>query len=297
MNWRFLKRSNTLIILAVLTTALALGAIFYVKGKTEVVASVNGEKITKTELYDLMVKQSGQEALDALISERIVQLEAKKQTIVVPQQDIQTELEKYYTNYGGQEAFLQTLANSGYTLDDVKKDLELSLKIRKLMEPRISISEDEIKTYFEENKDSFALEKQVKASHILVDTQEKATEIKKRLANGEDFAGLAKENSTDTATMDNGGELGFFAKGEMAKEFETAAFALKVGEISAPVKTEFGYHIIKVEEIKEAQVANYEQSKDSVYQTLFDQKVETEFSTWLQEMQQQYKINNFLTNQ
>lgn len=296
MKWKCLSKSNTLIILAILTTALALGAIFYIKGKSEVVARVNGEKITKTELYDLMVKQSGQEALDALISERIVQFEAKKQNIAVSEQDIQNELEKYYASYGGQEAFIQTLTNAGYSLDDVKKDVELSLKIRKLVEPRILISEDELKAYFEENKASFAQEKQVKASHIVVDTQEKATEIKKRLAGGEDFAALAKENSTDTATRDNGGELGFFGKGEMAKEFESTAFALKVGEISAPVKTEFGYHIIKVEEIKEAQAAIYEQSKDSVYQTLFDQKVDTEFSTWLQEMYQQYKIDNFLTN-
>lgn len=292
----FKKKSNIFILLAILTLILAVGAIFYVKGKSEVVASVNGQKITKTELYNLMVKQNGNQALDSLIGERIVDLEAKKHNIAVSEQDIQNELNKYYENYGGQEVFFQALTSSGFTLDDVKKDLALSLKIRKLMEPRIAISDNELMAYFEENKASFGEEKQVKASHILVDTQEKANDIKRRLASGEDFAGLAKENSTDTATRDNGGELGFFGKGEMTEEFETAAFSLKVGEISAPVKTEFGYHIIKVEVIKEAREANYEQSKDTIYETIFEQKVETEYNAWIEEMYHQYKIENFLTS-
>lgn len=297
MSWKITKKSNILVLAAaILCAALVLVVIFGEKGKSEVVAKVNGYKITKTQLYDLMVKQNGQQALDSLISERIVNLESQKQNIIVSEEDIQKELGKYYEYYGGQESFTQTLASSGYSINDVRKDLELSLKIRKLMEPRISIIEDELKTYFDENKESFAQGKQVKASHILVDTQEKANEIEKRLANGEDFAGLARENSTDTTTRDNGGELGFFSKGQMTEDFEAAAFALKAGQISTPVKTAYGYHIIKVEEIKEAQEANYEQSKDKIYDTLLEQKVETEYNTWIQEMYQQYEIQNFLKN-
>lgn len=292
MNW---KKNNIFILLAILVMILAVGAIFYVKGKSETVASVNGEKITKTELYNLMVKQNGKEALNSLIAERIVALEAQKQKIAVTDQEIQAELQKYYNDYGGQDAFLQALTSSGFTLDDVKKDIALSMKIRKLMEPRIAISDDELKAYFADNKASFAQEKQVKVSHILLDTREKADEIRKRLVNGEDFAKLAQENSTDTATRDDGGELGFIRKGEMVKEFEAAAFSLKVGQISDPVKTEFGYHIIKVLEIKEAREASFEQSKDQVYEAVFEQKVETEYNTWLEEMYQQYKIQNFLT--
>lgn len=288
------KKSNIYILLSILAIILAVGAIFYVKGKSETVASVNGDKITKTELYNLMVKQNGKEALESLIAERIVNLEAQKQKIAVTDQEIQAELQKYYNDYGGQDAFLQALTSSGFTLDDVKKDIALSLKIRKLLEPRVAISDDELKAYFSENKASFAQEKQVKVSHILLDTQEKANEIKKRLANGEDFAKLAQENSTDTATRDGGGVLGFIRKGEMVKEFDSAAFSLKVEQISDPVKTEFGYHIIKVLEIKEAQEASFDQSKQQVYEAVLEQKIETEYNTWLEEMQQQYKIEKFL---
>jgi len=290
------QRNILIILIIILCAALVPLVIFYEKGNAKV-ASVNGENINKAELYDLMVKQSGQQALDSLISQKIVDFEAEKQGIAVSEEDIQKEMEQYYKNYGGEEAFIQTLAASGYTLDDIKKDMILTVKIKKLMEPRISISEDEIKAYFEENKASFAQEKQVKASHILVDTEEKAKEIKEKLTNGEDFAQLAKENSTDTETREKGGELGFFGSGKMVKEFEEAAFALNVGEISTPVKTEYGYHIIKVEEITDAQEANYDQSKGEITNILFDQKAGTEFDTWLQEMYPQYKIENFLVNE
>nr|WP_269438112.1 peptidylprolyl isomerase [Phosphitispora fastidiosa] len=241
-----------------------------------------------------MVKQNGQQALDALISQKVIELEAKKQKIVVSDEDIQKEMETYYETYGGEEAFAQTLEMSGYSLDDVKKELALNIKINKLLEPRVKITEDELKTYFEENKAQFAQQKQVKASHILVETEEKANDIKKKLAEGQDFAQLAKENSTDAQNKDKGGDLGFFGSGDMVKEFEEAAFALKVGEVSAPVKTEFGYHIIKVSEVKAAQDASYEQSKSQIRETLFGEKAQAEYSVLMQELQKEYKIENYL---
>lgn len=295
MNWKLPSTRNLIILLTTLCIIAALLVFGFWKGNSEVVASVNGEKISKDELYDAMLKQSGQEILDALISQRVIELEAKKQKITVSEKDIEKELDKYYEQYGGEEAFNQTLAQNGLTLDKIKKDLELNVKVNKLLKPRISIPEEELKTYFEENKATFAQEKQVKASHILVETEEKANEIKGKLAKGEDFAKLAKENSTDTGSKENGGDLGFFGSGQMVKEFEETAFALKVGEISAPVKTQYGYHIIKVTEIKDAEEANYEKSKDQISDILFNEKLQTEYSAWMQEMYQKYKIDNSLT--
>jgi foldase protein PrsA len=294
MNWKLPSKRNLIIHLTILCIVSALLVFGHWKFISEAVASVNGEKISKDELYDAMVKQSGQQALDSLISQKVVELEAKKQKIAVSEKDIQNELDKYYEQYGGKEVFNQALVQKGFTLDQVKKDLELSVKVNKLLAPRIKISEEERKTYFEENKATFAQEKQVKASHILVDTEQKANEIKDKLAKGEDFAKLAKENSTDPGSKGNGGDLGFFGKGQMVKEFEEAAFALKVGEISAPVKTQFGYHIIKLTEIKDAKEANYEQSKDKISDILSEQKLQTEYSAWLQELYPKYKIENSL---
>ncbi|MCG0276644.1 MAG: peptidylprolyl isomerase [Thermosediminibacteraceae bacterium] len=282
--------------LIVATVILVLIAGCSAGGSKEVVARVNGEEISKEELYDVMVKSIGREALDYLISQKIIELEAKKQNISVSEEEIQKELEKVYEYYGGEEAFKLNLQMNGYSLEEYKKDLAREIKIKKLLEPKISITEDELKAYFEENKEDFDREKQVRARHILVENEEKANEIIAKLKSGEDFAKLANQYSIDTATKENGGDLGFFSSGDMVKEFEEAAFSLKVGEISSPVKTQYGYHIIKVEEIKEAQKANYEESKDEIRDILFNQKVQQEYSTWMQELYDQYKVENLLTN-
>jgi foldase protein PrsA len=260
-----------------------------------VVASVNGEKITKDELYQLLLKQAGQQGLNLLIAQRIVDLEAKKQKITISDAEIKEALEEYYNHYGGEETFTQIIEMSGTSLAEVKKNLVSTMKIKKLLEPRIKVTEEEVKAFFEENKEDFAQEEQVKARHILVATEKEAQEIKDKLAKGEDFAALAKEYSTDDSTKNNGGQLGFFNRGDMVPEFEKAAFALAVGEISAPVKTEYGYHLIKVEEKKEAAAPNYEKSKVDIKEYLFNQKLQQEYNPWLQEVSADYEIKNFLT--
>lgn len=295
MIWKTSKiKRKVITYLIILSIVLGLVAGCGSKSNQEVVASVDGEKISKDDLYNELVKLNGQQALDSLISQKIVELEAKKQSIEISDSEIQKEMEKYYEYYGGQEGFLQALEMNGYSLDDVKKDLATNIKVKKLMEPRISITEEEKEKYFEENKAEFAQEKQVKASHILVDTLEKANEVEEKLASGGDFAQLAQEYSTDAATKENGGDLGFFGAGEMVTEFEEAAFSLNVGEVSEPVKTEYGYHIIKVNEKKDAKEANYEESKSKITETLLEQKIQTEYSSWMQELRQQYKIENYL---
>jgi len=123
---------------------------------------------------------------------------------------------------------------------------------------------------------------------------ETANEVKQKLVNGGDFAQLAKEYSIDNGTKENGGDLGFFGSGKMAIEFEKAAFALKVGEISDPVKTEYGYHIIKLVDKKDAQEANYEVSKAEIKDALFEKKVGDEYDNWMQNLYQQYDVKNYL---
>ncbi|GAQ25307.1 peptidylprolyl isomerase [Tepidanaerobacter syntrophicus] len=264
------------------------------KADDNVVARVNDEVITKDELYDALVQENGDAVLNSLIANKIVELEAKKQNITVSEEDVQKEVDKLAEQYGGEEAFTQFLDMYGYSLDGIKDNIKMNLYVKKLLEPTIKIEESEIKSYFDENKASFDTPEQVKASHILVDTEEKAKEVKQKLQDGEDFAELAKTYSTDTSNNQQGGELGYFSKGQMTPEFEAAAFSLKVGEISDPVKTEFGYHIIKVEDKKEAKEATYEESKDKIKEALLEEKLSTAFSTWIQEKFSEYKIETLI---
>ncbi len=260
----------------------------------EIVAKVDGEAITKNELYDLMVEQYGTQALDSLIGEKIVNAELEKQKIEVSEEDIETELNKIKQYYESDQAFTEAMAYYGYTLDDIKKDVTMNIQIKRLLGPNITIGEEDISSYFEQNKTSFDQKEEVRARHILVKTEEQAKEIKEKISAGEDFAQLAKEHSTDEMTKESGGDLGFFGKGKMVKEFEEEAFGLGIGEISNPVKTDYGYHIIKVEEKKEAKEATLEEHKDEIKDILVEAKLPEVYQNWYQEKYDEYKIENYL---
>jgi parvulin-like peptidyl-prolyl isomerase len=137
---------------------------------------------------------------------------------------------------------------------------------------KINITDEELLEYFNKNKDSFFEPEKIHALHILVETEEEANNILNKLKEGIiDFAELAKQKSID-ASAQNGGDLGFFTRGQMVKEFEDAAFSLKPGEISNVVKTEFGYHIIKLVEKKEAYNPTFEEAKENINNILKNQK-------------------------
>lgn len=283
-------------LLAFVIIALIVGAVVFAltRPSDDAVARVNGEDITKDELYEIMVKQDGQTALDALISKKIIQLEAEKQNIQVTDADLEGEVAELANYYGGQAAFEQSLTTYNMTIDDVKKDLVVQVQLEKLMEARITITDKEVEEYFAANSEQFAAAEQVKASHILVDSEEKALAVKQLLAEGKDFADLAKEYSTDPSNNQQGGDLGLVKRGDMVAEFEEAAFALAAGEISEPVLTKFGYHIIKVTEKTEAKPGTLEDNRDKIRTTLLNQKMQTEYSPWMEEQYSKYKVENLL---
>lgn len=281
------------IILSVLIVTSVVLLSFTLKNE-DTVAKFNGEAISKDELYSEMVEQYGSATVDKIISEKIVAAEAKKQKVSVKDSELNQEIETLKASYGGEEAFNQALETNNTSLAYLKQDLKNYLTIKKLLEPEITITEEEMKTYFDENKDSFAQAEQIKASHILVADEKTANEVKQKLNDGGDFAKLAKEYSTDESTKNVGGDLGYFAKGTMVTEFDDAAFGLAVGEVSKPVKTEYGYHIIKVEAKKKAKEANYKDSKAKIKETLLDQKIDSEYTTWLEKKKKSYDIENTL---
>jgi foldase protein PrsA len=290
----FIKQNKkTVLIMAVLI--LAIGVLLsFALTKDKAIAKINGEAISKDELYDVMVKQYGAATVEQLIADKIVASEAKKQKITISDDELNKEVDKLKESYGGEEVFNQVLESNNTTLDVLKEDLSNYLTLRKLLEPQIEITDEELKAYFEENKDSLGEAEQVKASQILVEDEALATEIKQKLADGADFAELAKEYSTDEGSKENGGELGFFARGTMVSEFEDAAFTLPINQISEPVKSDYGYHIIKVVEKKEAKEANYDDSKAAIKETLIEQKMDSEYSIWLEEKKKDYDIENSL---
>ena len=263
--------------------------------KKEIVAKVNNTEITKDELYEQLVKQGGTEALDALIADKIVEAEIEKEKIVISKEEIDKNVDEMKEYYGSQEELDKAIESYGISMDEIKKNITSNLQIKKILEPYIEITDEEMSTYFEANKESFNQKEQVKASHILVETKELADEIKAKLDKGDDFAKLAKEYSTDKSNSESGGELGYFSRGEMEQSFENAAFSMKIGDISNPVQTTFGFHIIKLEDKKEAKQATYEEVKDNIKDAIFQEKMGAAYNTWYQEKLGEYKIENYLT--
>ena len=189
--------------------AIGLAAILFVVATgfsdSETVATVEGEKITKDELYDVLVKNQGQEAMALLIEKKLVALEMKEGKLSISDKEIDAEYATYVEGNGGEEAFAAALEQSGMTEKVFKENIVQFLSLQKLMEPRIKISDEEMKAFFEENKESMAEPAQVEASHILVEDEAKAKEVAKKLKDGGDFVKLAKEYSTDKANADKGG--------------------------------------------------------------------------------------------
>jgi len=292
----FKKFTNKKVYLALAGVALIVLAFIFgtTFSKNDAVASVEGEVINKDDLYGILVKQYGTDTLSYLIDNKIVDLEAEKENIQVSDKEIDEEMQVYIDSNGGDEAFNSALEQSGVAKADIETDIVNYLKIVKLLESDIDITDEEMKTYFEENKESYNEPEQVEASHILVADEATANEVKEKLAAGEDFASLAKEYSTDTANAESGGELGFFAKGKMATEFEDIAFSMNIGDISDPVQTDYGYHIINVTDKKEAKESVYEDHKDEIKQILFDEAVQTEYTTWITEKREELEIENTL---
>ncbi|TDL85578.1 foldase [Vibrio vulnificus] len=258
------------------------------------IASIDGEKINEDELYDTLVAGYGADTLDLLITNKLVELEAEKAGIKIKDEEIQKEIDVMVESYGDEESLKEQLEASGSSMDALKKDIVVYLQTKKLVEPRITVTDDEISTYFEDNKDTFAQAEQVEASHILVEDEKTAKKVAKELAAGGDFAKLAAEYSTDTETADNGGSLGYFGKGDMVEEFEDVAFDLDINKVSDPVKSEYGYHIIKVTGKKEAKKANLEDSKDVIKETLLSERLQEEYPVWLAEVKKDHEITNKL---
>lgn len=254
------------------------------------VATFDGGKITKDALYEELVATGGEQTLNMLVREQIAQKEAEKLKVTVTKEQLDEAFEELKAQYGSEEAFKQAMETYNVTEEDIKKDMESDLLLENVLKKQVKVTEEEMKTYFEENQSQFDESDQVKASHILVETEKEAKDLIKQLNDGADFAELAKKHSKDTGSAIEGGSLGFFGKGEMTASFEQVAFSLEVGKISEPVESEYGFHVIKVEEKKEGKKATFENSKKDVEDILVNQKLQTEYTTWLDEKFKEYNV-------
>ena len=187
-------------------------------------------------------------------------------------------------------------------LEDLKNALLAQEFSKRYIDDKVKVTDEDVKAYYEQHKEEYTQKEQVKARHILIkvpaggdekaweDAKKKALEIKKEAESGKDFGELAKKYSDDPGTKDRGGELGYFGKGRMVPEFEKAAFSLKPGEISDPVKTIFGWHLIQVEDKKAAQARPLDEVESFVRQRALQEKKQQALEKLLADVRKKYEV-------
>ncbi len=260
------------VIVAILIIAVSFGG-RYLLGKVEAFAEINGEKITKDEFYERLEAEAGQAVFSQMLAEKLILQAAKDAGISVEQSEVDEELNMIKLQFGSEDIFNYALMQNGLTEESLREQITFSLYAFKLSTNDVVIEDAEVKDYFEKNKKNFDEPEKVRIAHILVNDEKTAEEILDQIKKGDQFEDLVKTKSIDTTTKNNNGELGYVAKGQMPKDFEDLVFTTKVNEVASEViKTDDGYHIIKVLEKVEEKPANYEDSKDLVKEILLRQK-------------------------
>ena len=290
------------------------------------VATVDGEKISKTQLdeaFDKAVQMTGVNAadltseqkmegyrqiLDELITEKLVSKAAAG--VTVPQSEVDAQIAKIKAQFPSEEDFGKQLATVGQSPEQLGEMVRKMLQQQQWLESEIAskteVTDEEAKKFYEANKAEFEQPETVKASHILFrvnkeDSEEvvnkkleQAKTAEARAKKGEDFATLAKELSEEPGAKESAGDLGFFPKDRMVPEFASAAFSQKVGDISDPVRTQFGWHIIKVTDKKAAGTLPYDEVKAQLIAYLKAKKHEEAAQALLKSLRSSAQIESSL---
>ena len=244
--------------------------------ETKTLATVNGTPINQNDV-DAMIMAMGQNGaaynnpqgremiLEQIISKKLMLLDAEK------------NLYEYDAEFKAEMA-------------QVKEDMLANFAIRKCVES-ISVTDDEVKAEYDNNPDKFRTGESVDASHILVDSEEKANELLEKInANEISFEDCARQNSSCPSSA-NGGSLGEFTRGQMVPEFDNACFTMNVGEISGPVKTQFGYHLIKLNSKNEPKTLSFDEVKDGLKQQMIGEKRQNAYQSKINQLKILYPVD------
>ena len=286
----------------------------------EVVARINGESITGKELDDAVREIAGRAGpvppderdrvyrgvLDNMIGYRLIVQEAKARKVAVPDAEVDAQVAQIRAQFGSDAQFQQALTTQKTTLEAVRSDTRDAMSAEKLVDgeiaAKIAVKPEAVSDFYQKNQDKFQQGPRVRASHILIgipqnadaatkqQAKSKAETLLKDLKAGKDFGEAAKTNSQDPGSAPNGGDLGYFEQGQMVPPFEQAAFALKAGEMSEVVETQFGYHIIKVADKQDSRVVPLDEAKQQIEQYLTEQNRHAQTELFVNALKAKAKI-------
>jgi peptidyl-prolyl cis-trans isomerase C len=254
-------------------------------------------------------KEADKQALSQLVSAELLYQAGQKLEIKDIEKQVDDKLAQGKSKFANEEDFAKALKDLDMgekeLRDYTRRDLIISNFIEKSIAPKVAVSEEDAKKFYDQNADKFTKPESIKVSHILIGVdakakddekkaaREKAEKLRKELAGGADFAALAKANSTCPSSQ-QGGDLGYFGKGQMVPAFEKAAFALKPGEVSDVVETQFGFHIIKMTGQKPAEKVEFKEVRQRIEDYLKNQKIGAAVNDYLVETRKTAKIELLL---
>jgi peptidyl-prolyl cis-trans isomerase C len=289
-----------------------------------VVVKVNGKQVTRLDVQrqeDMLMQQLQQyadstqmaamkpnvrkQAVDNAINRVLLEEAVKRLGIKADKKAVDERADYYRKNFVSDEAFNADLVKRGMTADQLRHEIELGVQAEDLFNRRTAslkpVTEQEARNFYDNNEDRFVQPERVRASHILiavnkddadaVRAQKKAEAVRilKEIKKGADFAEAARKYSGDPNKA-QGGDLGYFERGRMVPEFEKAAFALKTGQLSGIVETQFGYHIIKVTDHAMASTVPFEQAKQNIEQYLGNQKKQQVLTSYFDSLRSVSKV-------
>jgi peptidyl-prolyl cis-trans isomerase C len=291
----------------------------------EVVATVNGQDITRAqleEIFNAAVQSSGMnvaelsaaqqlggytQLLNDLIDRQLLLGAASKEE--VSNEEVEEEIKKFKSQFPDEAIFDAQMKQAGMTAEKLQSDVREELKIRGWMDSQIKapeVTDADAKSFYESNLKEFEQPETVKASHILfmvdpeapADVAKQKEEAAKKAADrakkGEDFTALAKELSEEPGASDSGGDLGFFPKDRMVPEFASAAFAQNLNEIGEPVKTQFGWHVIKVTDKKAAGTVPFDEVDEQITSYLKTMRQREAVQKVMKDLKDSAKVETFL---
>ena len=286
-----------------------------------VLARVNGEDVTRTEFEEYVQNLEGRAGgpvpaeqrdqvyrgvLDQIVGYKLLLQESKARKVAIPDADVEARIGEIRKQFPSEDVFMQMLIQRKMTLEQIRNDARQDMAIAKLIETEIAakaaVKPEQIQDFYAKNPDQFKQDERVRASHILIAFPEKADaaakaqakttadQVLKDVKAGKDFAALAKEHSQDPGSAVNGGDLGFFQKGQMVGPFNDVAFTLAPGAVSDVVETQFGYHIIKVAEKQPSRTVPLEEVRPQVEQYLQNQNREQETEAFVKSLRSKGKV-------
>ncbi|MGL4874708.1 MAG: peptidylprolyl isomerase [Clostridium sp.] len=244
--------------------------------ENKVLAVVGSYEITEKELNEIVAKYPADRK--AMVESE----EGKKQLL---EQMIHFEL----FNKLGEELKVDETTEYQETVARLQKEILTQATMNKVLSD-IVVTDEELNKFYEENKERFSEQSTVSAKHILVETEELANQIKEEIVSGAITFEEAASKYSSCPSKEQGGSLGAFGRGMMVPEFEDAAFKAELNEVTAPVQTQFGFHLIKVESKNEAKVKEFEEVKENVYQMLMQQAQEKKYLDTVKDLEAKYGV-------